>query len=209
MKKHLVLIAFMMAGVVVFAQERGKTRRDNTTDRMKQELSLSDDQYKKVKAIDDAYRAQFAALRKDSTKSRENKHAAIRSLNEKRRKDVNAVLSSEQQAKWQAAQTARREQHSAQMKKASDDRAAKFKSELSLTDEQFSKIQDANKSFREKSSELRNKRLTEDERKAEFRKLRKEHDGTMKTVLSKEQYEKWNEMKKSRGKDNGQHKRRG
>lgn len=209
MKKQLVLITFMMAGVISFAQERGQVRRDDPTDKMKKELSLSDDAYKKIKAIDDAFHTQVATLRKDSTKSREDKHSAIRSLSQQRKKDIDAVLSPEQQAKWQDIQTARREQHNAQMKKVAEDRAARFKSELSLSDEQFSKIQEANKSFREKSSELRNKRLTEDERRAEFRKLRKEHDAAMKTVLSKEQYEKWNEMKKSGGKNHDSRKRRG
>ncbi|HTF21581.1 MAG TPA: hypothetical protein VK658_26060 [Chryseolinea sp.] len=124
MKKHLVLIAFMMAGVVVLAQERGRGHRDE---------------------------------------------------------DV----------------TARRDNRDAHNHRVASDRYAKIKRELSLSDRQFDRFQEANKSYREKLSHMKHASLNEHSRKAEFMKLRKGHERDLRSILNKKQYQQWNDRKKS------------
>jgi len=210
MKKQVVLIACMMAGAVAFAQERGKGHhRYDVAGEMKSELSLNDDQYQRIKSVDESYRAKFHDLRADSTKSKEEKTTTMKSLGDARRKEVNGILTPEQQAKWQTAQTARKEQHQAHFQKAADDRALKLKSDLSLSDQQFSKVQDAGKAFREKASQLKQKSGDSDAHKAEFKKLRDDYDKSMKSILNKDQYKKWQEMKKSHQGHHGKEHKKG
>jgi hypothetical protein len=210
MKKQVVLIACMMAGAIVFAQERGKGHHGyDVAAEMKKELSLNDDQYQRIKSVDESYRAKFHDLRADSTKSKEEKMTTMKSLGDARKKAVEGILTPDQQAKWQAAQAARKEQHQAQFQKAADDRALKLKSDLSLTDQQFSRVQDANKAFREKASQLKQKSGDTDAQKAEFKKLREGYDESMKSILNKDQYKKWQEMKKSHKGHHGRERKKG
>ena len=188
-----------MAGAVVFAQERrhGHHHHDLAGE-MKKELSLNDDQYQRVKSVEESYRVKFQELRADSTKSKEEKGAAMRSLGAERRKAVEDVLTPDQKTTWLAAQASRREQHKADFKKASADRAQKLKTDLSLSDKQFEKVQAGQKTFHEKASQLRKQSLTDEQRKAEFSKLRDEYRRDMKSILSKEQYKKLTEMNSHR-----------
>ena len=208
MKKNVVLIAFMMVATLVMAQENGReSHRRAAADKMKSELSLSDAQYERIKAIDESYRARFHALRADSTKSKEDKMKSMRSLGDARKQEVTNVLTEEQKSRWESLQSARREQHRAHGQKVANDRAEKIRKDLSLTDEQFEKFQKANTQFRQGAMELKKKQLGEEERKAEFGKLRKEYDKSMKSILNKDQYKKWSEMKKNHKSHNGGHMR--
>lgn len=211
MKKHLVLIAFTLAGAMAFAQEKERGhRRHDITEEMKKELSLSDDQYQRIKAIHESYRAKMHDLRIDSVKSRDDKREAMKSLIDVRRKEVDGVLTPDQRATWESRTTARNEKHRAHSQKVAADRMLKLKTELSLTDRQFEKFQAANKTFRDKASKLKEGALNEEQKKAEFRKLREEHEKSIKSILNKDQYKKWSEMKKKRGAGHhGADKRRG
>lgn len=186
-----------MTGVVAFAQEKGRGhhQRDIAVE-MKKELSLSDDQFQRIHSIEESYRAKFHELRTDSVTSREDKRKQMRSLGESRKKEVESVLTAEQKATWETRVAARREQHRAHARQVNEDRAARMKSELSLSDKQFDKMQNAQREFREKASKLREKGLSDESRKAEFKKLRDEHEKAIKSILNKEQYKKWTEMKK-------------
>ena len=206
MKKHLALMAFIMAAAVVSAQEKGRgDHRRDMSEKMKTELSLTDDQYERIKAIDKAYRAQFHDLRSDSTKSKESKMKAMHSLGDVRKKEVEGVLTEDQKSKWQAQQTARREEQRAHGQKVANDRAERIKKDLSLSDAQFEKFQKTNSEFRKQAHELRQKQLSDEARKNEFVKIRKSYDKSIKSILSKEQYKKWSEMKKDHGSKHGRH----
>ena len=206
MKKHLVLIAFAMVGTMAFAQEEERGREKarhhhHVADEMKKQLSLSDDQYAKIGVIEKSYQAKFHDLRIDSTRSKEDKINAMKLLGESRKKEVDAVLTPEQLSKWNVQQTARHDERRAHSEKASNDRALKMKEDLSMNDKQFAKFQKANDEFRKSAKELRDKTvngktITEEQRKNDFKKIREAYDKEMKSILNKEQYRKWNEMKR-------------
>ncbi|MEJ1238115.1 hypothetical protein WBG78_08300 [Chryseolinea sp. T2] len=208
MKKHLALMAFIMAAAVVSAQEKGRgDHHRDMAEKMKTELSLSDDQYEKIKVIDKSYKAKFHDLRSDSTKTKEVKVKSMHSLSDTRKKEVESVLTEEQRSKWQAQQSARRDEHRAHGQRVANDRAEKIRKDLSLSDAQFEKFQKANAAFRRQAHELKQKQLSDDTRKNEFSKLRKNYDKSIKSIFSKDQYKKWSEMKKDRSHNNGRHMR--
>jgi hypothetical protein len=124
MKKHLILVAFMMAGVVVFAQEKGR-----------------------------GYRGDDMTARRDDRHAHNHRVAA--------------------------------------------DRGARIKRELSLSERQYDRFQEVDKSYRQQLSHMKHTSRHEGGRRAEFMKLRKDYDKSMKSILSKKQYHKWSEMKKS------------
>lgn len=195
-----------MAGVIVFAQE--KDRRANRRDvagEMREKLSLTNDQYERIKGIDESYRSRFHDLRVDSTKAKSDRMKAMRSLGDARRKELEGVLTDEQKTRWEADQVARRENYRAHSHKVADDRAVRIRQELSLSDKQFEKFEKANQHFRTQASELKRKQLSDEERKTGFNKLKKEHDSSMKSILSRQQYKQWTEMKKNQHKRHGKH----
>ena len=112
-------------------------------------------------------------MRRDSTQSREEKRDEMKTLRDKREKEINAVLTPEQNAKWKAHKEARVAQQKARMKKVAEGRDAKMKAELSLTDEQANKLKAAQKEHADKVA-----------------KLKVEHDAKVKTILTDEQYKK-------------------
>jgi len=141
-------------------------------------------------------------LKKDSTQTRDEKKKAGRAFQEQRQKEISAVLTPEQNAKWKAHRKEQAAQRKEQMQQAREKRDAKLKVDLSLSDEQATKTKTADKDFAEKALALGKN----DQRdKAEFKKLRAEREAQIKNILSAEQYEKWSAMKKEKKGKNGKH----
>ena len=184
-----------MAGTIVFAQDKGRGHQRDVTEEMRKELSLSDDQYSRIKSIDESYRARFHDLRIDSARTKEEKMKSMRSLGDARRKEIDGVLTQQQRDDWSKHQTARREEHRAHSQQVGEDRALKLKKDLGMSDTQFSKFQAANKTFREKASQLRQDAKSDEGKKDAFKKLRADYDKSMKSILTKDQYKKWSDMK--------------
>src|SRR5450755_3373736 len=70
MKKHVMLMALMMMSTMIFAQRHKpdpKAMADKRTDKMKTELSLNDDQYSKVKTINENFALRHVQLRRDTS----------------------------------------------------------------------------------------------------------------------------------------------
>lgn len=120
MKKSVMLIALLLMSTLMFAQKgqhrggpKGKaspeamaTRR---ADRMKTEVSLSDDQYTKVKAIFVKFTEGQAKVRQDSTLTRDASRAETKKLMDATEAELKTVLTPEQQTKWAEAKKAQRD----------------------------------------------------------------------------------------------------
>lgn len=193
MKKSLMVVAGMMLGIVLFAQEKGDSHKRESHESMKTVLSLDESQDAAFQEINKKYAEQYKVLRSDSTQAREEKHKALRALHEQREKEISALLTPEQNAKLKAHKEQRAAQRKERMQKARERHDAKLKSELSLTDQQASDIKTARKEFGEKAAALRKSGKKD---KAEFGKLKEAHDAKIKSILSAEQFQKWNAMKK-------------
>ena len=70
-------------------------------DRMKKELSLSDDQTEKVKAINREFGQKFRTLRSDSTISKDDNKNRMKQLRDEHQKTLKSVLTEEQSDKWE------------------------------------------------------------------------------------------------------------
>jgi Spy/CpxP family protein refolding chaperone len=108
-KEYLILAVALSAALFVSnvnAQEKSERkvpRGDRPgAERMMDELGLNAEQAAKVKAIQDAERAQREALRADASLSREQKMEKGKALRDATVQQVDAVLTPEQRAKAQA-----------------------------------------------------------------------------------------------------------
>ena len=93
--------------------------------------------------------------------------------------------------------TARREDRRTHTHRVAGDRDAAIKRELSMSDRQFDRYHQANKSYHERLSHMRHASTNEHGRKAEFMKLRKDHERDMRSILNKRQYQQWSERERS------------
>jgi hypothetical protein len=208
MKKGLMMIMLVMISAITFAQShRGGQRRhgDGQIEKMKTDLELSDTQYATIKEINKKYAAKHNALRGDSA-AQSGKHIALNALRQEKDKEIQGVLTPEQKTKWETFKAQRTEARKAKSKERLEKHEAKMKLELSLSEEQFAKMQAVNKTFREKVMQLKAQSPNENFRgNSEFQQIKNEHDVAIKTILSEDQFKKWSDLKRSR--KNSHHKR--
>jgi Spy/CpxP family protein refolding chaperone len=105
MKKSVVFAGLMAMSTIIFAQEGGRNH-DRTAmnakriERMKTELSLTEDQVTKVKAINEKFTKSFELLRKDTAISVGASRARARKLIDNQQSEIKSVLTPAQQTKW-------------------------------------------------------------------------------------------------------------
>ena len=121
MKRSLVgaLLALTMAcgGTAVFAQQDNMSQGaqsappahhmmspDQRLQHMTQMLNLTSDQQQKIKPILENEQTQMQALHQDSSMSQQDRRAKMQQMHESTREQINAILTSEQQQKWQSMQ---------------------------------------------------------------------------------------------------------
>ncbi len=106
MKKRVVFAGLMVISTVLFAQEGRKFDRSamasKRIERMKSELSLTDDQVTKLQAINEKFTKNFQTLRNDSAITVAASRARARKLVADQKTEVNSVLTTAQQTKWAA-----------------------------------------------------------------------------------------------------------
>lgn len=118
MKTRIVVVAMMMVSTLMFAQPRHGNqadRQEKRLEKMKTELSLTDDQYGKIKEISAEFASSRAAIRKDTSLTRGATFNKMKSLRTDEEKQINAVLTKEQQAKWTELKAKREEEHKKRM----------------------------------------------------------------------------------------------
>jgi hypothetical protein len=203
MKRNVVVVIAMMMTTFIYAQQKENAHpRHQQKESMGKVLSLDDKQTEAIKGIQKKYADKFGAIRMDSTKSQEDKRSAGHSLKNEREAEIKSVLSPEQNEKWSTYKTERADQRKEQREKFMKEHEARMKTELSLSDDQAAKMKSANENFKTKIQEL--KKDDKADREA-FKKLKSEHESTIKSILSEDQFKKWkghkSEMhKKGRGK---------
>lgn len=201
----IVLSALMVIGSAVFGQTTEKQRNhgEGHLKKLRSELALTDEQYASIKTINQKYRDEFSVLRSDSSQERNQKHVTMKKLRDERGKEIDAVLSSEQKVKLEALQKERAEQRKAFMKKRGENRHATMVRELSLSDDQAKRVADANQLFIEKVRTTREKSGASED----LKKARQEHEATIRSILTPEQFDKWKAMRKSMKKKHDGHSR--
>jgi Spy/CpxP family protein refolding chaperone len=193
-------VALMITNII-FAQQ-SKTPQDiaiRQTEKMKSVLLLSETQYATIKSINENYAGKFAAISKAEESKKEEQHSAKKDLRLQKEKEVNAVLTPEQQEKWKSY----KHEKKVTSKKHKGDRKGhpknNIKETLGLSGDQANRLEEIRKGFKEKRDAIKNdKTLSEDQIKIKLESLKSEHELAVKTILSEEQFKKWNELRADR-----------
>src|ERR1700690_2487608 len=99
MKKNVMFVVMMVASVVTFAQRpQGDVveMADKVAGRLKNELSLKDDQYAQVRAITEKFAESHAILRAQTGMSMATLHSTLKSLNVEQQAQMRTVLTDDQ-----------------------------------------------------------------------------------------------------------------
>ena len=199
MKKCSLLLGLLMVSTIMFAQRKGDPmdRAARQADKMKTELSLDDVQYKAVKAINEDFANRQLKLRGDSTLSKQEKQKKAWTLRDEKNAAIAKVLTEDQKSKWKSYRASQAEKHKAGMAKYRGEHAQRMQESLSLSDEQTSKIKSIDKEFGDRFRALRSdSTLAREDLQKKAKQLRDEYRSKTKSVLTEEQYKKW-EMQKA------------
>ncbi|HEY5745624.1 MAG TPA: hypothetical protein VIU12_06090 [Chryseolinea sp.] len=202
MKKSLMLAIVMMTSTIIFAQHAKNSHKGHTDrfEKMKTDLALTDAQYASIKSIDAKYNNKRTALKNDSAQTRDAKGTAYKTMRTDENNEIVALLTPEQKTKWDKLKTEHGEKRKEHFQKISEQREAKLKSTLGLSDDQSQKMKTVNQQFMEKFTTLR-KSDTKD--KSAFEKLKTDHEAALKGILTPEQFQKWTTMKADMRKKHG------
>jgi hypothetical protein len=201
MKKCSLLVGLLMVSTIMFAQRKGDPmdRAARQADRMKMELSLDDVQYKAVKAINEEFANRQLTLRRDSTLSKQEMQKKAWTLRDEKNAALAKVLTEDQKSKWKSYRASQAEKHKAGMAKYRGEHAQRMQESLSLSDEQTSKIKSIDKEFGDRFRALRSdSTLAREDLQKKARQLRDEYLSKTKSVLTEEQYKKWETQKADR-----------
>lgn len=195
MKKYVMLVAAMMMSIFIFAQKSEPRHKGQhgQNENMKEVLSLDDAQYASIKDINKKYAAKRHELRTDSALERDKKFQEGKALHQEQQKEVKAVLTPEQNTKWEAYKKERMEKRKANMKEGIEKHDAKLKAELSMTDEQASKMKAARAELGKKMKAQHKDGKTD---KEATKNARDTYQSQVKSILDENQFNKWTEMKK-------------
>jgi Spy/CpxP family protein refolding chaperone len=208
-----MLVAVMMgAASIVFAQENKDVKRIDPATKMKQELSLSDAQYQSIQEIERKYKTERETLRNDKKDADQKRRVEAKSLAESREREIKAVLTPEQQAQWEAKKEERRKEHASKRgegkkfdKKAHHGKHTRgkhmhakahepWKSIEGLTEDQTKQLREASKAKVEKfkASREKSEKLSDEQ----IKKINDDYNTAVKKILTKDQFKKWEELKK-------------
>lgn len=198
MKKSMIFFGLLIASTVMFAQRKvdPMERATKQAEHMKKELGLDEVQYKAVKAINEEHAGKLMKVFGDSTISKEARHQQIKTLRDEKETALKKVLTEEQHKKQLANQSDHRRKYGTRMAKHRGDYADRMQKELSLTDEQNAKLKAINREFGHKFRSLRNdSTMSKEGTKTKMKQLGDEYQKKMKSVLTEEQFEKWEKLK--------------
>jgi Spy/CpxP family protein refolding chaperone len=165
------------------------------------QLNLTDNQKTEMKAINDDFKQQMTDLKKSEDKITvtewKSKMATIRKDHHEK---VDKVLTDDQKATLKKMH----KEHGNRFGQDRQKRMDRMKKELNLTDDQSAAIQ---KSFGENMEKMKaihdDKSLTDDQKKAEFKTLHDQQETNMKSILTPDQWNKFQELKKNHGHGKG------
>lgn len=196
--KNGLLLTWMLAGMVLISHAQGDSSPNNRRlEKLKTELSLSDDQVAKFKEANEKFRTGQMRLRGDTSLTRAELMAERKKMFEAREQTIKKIFTKEQHAKWmamkpqQGRQPGRSDQRENYMER--------MKRTLGLNDEQVDKIQVINEDISKRFKELRSDTTATKAANAKaFRSISEERNARMKEVLTEDQYVKFREMEARR-----------
>jgi Spy/CpxP family protein refolding chaperone len=159
------------------------------------QLNLTQSQKDQLKALHENYRKQMQELNKNESitvkEFRDKKYA----LKKQQKADFLALLTPDQKTKLDQLKQQRQQQHEMMAAKKLD----KMKLKLNLTDDQVAQIKANRENIHSKIKAIKdNDNLSRTEKKEQLETLKSENKGSFKKILTPDQLNKLEEMKKSR-----------
>jgi len=192
------------------AQESTEGRKNAMIEHHEQlisDLKMSEEQSAEWTAIHQEYRPKMKAIKADQSLSKEEKSAKAKALKAEMDEKLNAVLSPEQAAKWEAMKEEKKGQWKDE-KKAQ--RHEKIAQELALTDKQSASWMEIHEKYdAQKAAVKADSSLSEEARKKKMMSIRKDQRKAIEAILSPEQLAKLKAMKEEHkeGKEHKGHKK--
>lgn len=189
-----------------------------------EKLNLSADQKAKMQSLREEFKKESEALKaQENTLTAAQMKEKRKALHEKHQAQMQAILTKEQ--KEQIAQFKAEHKGAAQARKGNKgrfdstargaregfrgqrgpggERGAEFAKELNLTADQQTRMQQIRTDFRSKMEAVRNNStLTQEQKRTQFQELAKAQQEQLKSVLTKEQIEKMQSLRKERSAKN-------
>ena len=195
----IVLMMFLAFGAS--AQEKqdghhGRHKAKHHREHLTKDLNLSDDQKQQLKTLNENHRRQMAELNKNESITVKEMRDRKASLAREHRSAFEGILTPDQKAKIQDQRNKSLENRKQMQAK----RMEKMKKDLALTDAQSSKLKTMNEEYKSKFESLKkDESIDRTAKKEQFKALRQQHKEELKNVLTQEQIQKLDEMKKDRG----------
>jgi len=202
LKAGLVAVGLVI-GTAAMAQDGGhhKTAEERAqfrTDALAKELSLTEEQKAKVTELNVQSLQKKEAILKDASLSEEQRKEAFRANHKATKEQLKTILTAEQQTKLAAkrdemkAKHADRAAHRTHEARTPEQRAQfrtdRMAKQLSLTEEQQTKVAVSNlKAVKEEDAIRNDSNLTDDQRKASFKGSRNAYKAELKEILTEEQ----------------------
>lgn len=200
LKAGLVVFG-LMAGSVAMAQEKeGRSPQERAqfrTDRMAKELSLTEDQKTKVSAMNLEMVEKNQAIKNDASLTAEQKKEAFKANRKAQKAKLKEVLTKEQLAILKAKKSEIHAEHKKgkyagkegkTVQERAQSRTDWMAKELSLTEEQKTKVAAINLAATEKNAAIKNDAaLSQEQKKEAFKANHEETKAKLKDVLTEEQ----------------------
>ena len=197
-------LVFMLFAGSAQAQSKQDTARHHHKDgreMMAKQLNLTADQQAKLKTIHENERKEMEALKTKSLTADQFK-TQRKDLHKKYQDQVQAVLTPAQKAQMETFRAERKQNggKKGQWQKGGNDmtkRGGEFQKELNLTQTQKDQLSKMRAEVKSQVQSIRNDQsLTQDQKKEKMHSLKKEEQQKFKSVLTKEQVDKLEAMKK-------------
>jgi hypothetical protein len=210
MKKYVLLIVAMVVSAHLIAQRGEPSMGDRQIERMKTELSLSEDQFTRLKAVNEIFRKDQGALRADTSLTKEEVMARRKIMIDKRNNAIKGILTEQQYSKWIAMKNSHGRR--AEFARNRENRMLELKKEVGLSDEQVEKIKAINAEMEKEFGALRSdSTMSRADRPKEAKAIVSRRNEKIKKLLTRDQYEKFltyeNERVQARRKGHAMRKR--
>ena len=159
------------------------------------DLNLTAEQKEQMKAIRETTKQQLADLRKNDNISVKEYREKMSAIRKEQKEKMTSIFTPEQKEKIAKSREAQKEK----MQAMRTERLEQMKTKLNLSDEQVAKIKATNEAQKEKAKAIReNGQLSQSEKKQQLMTLKGENKEAFKKILTEEQIQKFEEMRKQR-----------
>ena len=203
MKKILVgLVAFSCFILSATAQDKSVDKQDKMNGKdhhekgmMMKQLDLTADQKEKIKISREDFRTKMITLNQDKSVTLKDYRDKKYILRKEEKMQFLNILTPDQKTKLEQIKKDNKAKHELMAAKKID----KLKTELNLTDEQVATIKANRQAIRTKvQAIIQNDSLSRTDKKEQLMSIKDANKDSMKTILTADQYTKWQELRKER-----------